>query len=201
MKSSDPSLDASNNCPIPKILAAAKQCYLENGINKTGMAEVSKIAGIARSTLYRYFSTKEEVLAEVIKTEIIDANSVVNTRLVHCIDPAEYIVDGFIIALKEIPQRKLLYSILLSDNDSMAKKVLWNSDVILKFGQDMIQRVIEPALANQQLEDKVSPEILIEWMYRILLSFLTMPSQRIQTDEEIRTVLKALLIPVLFKGR
>ena len=162
---------------------------------------VSKIAGIARSTLYRYFSTKEEVLAEVIKTEIIDANSVVNARLVHCIDPAEYIVDGFIIALKEIPQRKLLYSILLSDNDSMAKKVLWNSDVILKFGQDMIQRVIEPALANQQLEDKVSPEILIEWMYRVLLSFLTMPSLRIQTDEEIRTVLKALLIPVLFKGR
>ena len=165
------------------------------------MAEVSSIAGIARSTLYRYFSTKEEVLAEVIKSEIIDANSVVNARLVQCIDPAEYIIDGFIIALKEIPQRKLLYSILLSDNDSMAKKVLWNSDVILKFGQDMIQRVIEPALANQQLEDKVSPEILIEWIYRILLSFLTMPSQRIQTDEEIRTVLRALLIPVLFKGR
>ena len=44
-----------NKDPIATILSAARQCYLDEGISKTGMREVARAANVARSTLYRYF--------------------------------------------------------------------------------------------------------------------------------------------------
>ena len=49
------------------------------------------------------------------------------------------------------------------------------------------------------LQDSVRPEILVEWVYRLLLSFLTLPSNWIQSDAQLRTTLHALLVPVLLK--
>ena len=40
---------------VAKIVDAARRCYLADGISKTGMREIASAAGIARSTLYRYF--------------------------------------------------------------------------------------------------------------------------------------------------
>ena len=40
---------------VVAILAAARRCYLANGIAATGMKEVAASAELARSTLYRYF--------------------------------------------------------------------------------------------------------------------------------------------------
>ena len=42
-------------------------------------------------------------------------------------------------------------------------------------------------------------EVLIEWVYRILLSFLTLPSNWVKGRSQLRATLHALLIPVLLK--
>ncbi len=51
-------------------------------------------------------------------------------------------------------------------------------------------------LARQAAE---KGEILVEWVYRLLLSFLTLPSNWIGSDDELRATLRALLVPVLLK--
>jgi hypothetical protein len=45
----------------------------------------------------------------------------------------------------------------------------------------------------------VQPQILIEWVYRVLLSFLTLPSNWIENDDQLRATLHALLVPVLLR--
>jgi hypothetical protein len=59
--------------------------------------------------------------------------------------------------------------------------------------------VVRPAQEAGILQDAVGPEILVEWVYRLLLSFLTLPSNWIQSDARLRATLHALLIPVLLK--
>jgi hypothetical protein len=39
----------------------------------------------------------------------------------------------------------------------------------------------------------------VEWVYRLLLSFLTLPSNWVKSDAQLRTTLHALLVPVLLK--
>ncbi len=67
--------------PVATILSAARQCYLAEGISNTGMREVAQAAGMARSTLYRYFPSRDEVLIATIKQEMNAANCTIQGKL------------------------------------------------------------------------------------------------------------------------
>ncbi len=185
--------------PVTTILAAARECYLEDGISQTGMREVAAAAGVARSTLYRYFPSRDDVLVAVIKQEMQAANIAIQDKLARFAEPADVIVEGLLLALREIPRRPLLYAVFASDEDARARRVVWNSELIVDFGEQLMDNVIQPALELGLLQDKVRPEIMVEWVYRVLLSFLTLPSNWSKSEQELRATLHALLVPVFLR--
>lgn len=54
-----------------KILATAEQLIYQNGIHATGMDLLVKTSGVARKTIYRYFTNKDEVAAEALNARDI----------------------------------------------------------------------------------------------------------------------------------
>lgn len=185
--------------PEATILAAARQCYLNDGISQTGMREVASAAGVARSTLYRYYPSRDHVLVAVIKQEMQATNVAIQKKLSRFSEPADVIVEGLLLALREIPRRPLLKSVFVSDEDARARRVVWNSQLIVSFGEELMDSVIQPALDAGLLRGQVRPEMMIEWVYRVLLSFLTLPSNWSKTDKQLRATLHALLVPVLLR--
>ena len=183
--------------PTDNILSAARDCYLKQGIAATGMKEVAEAAGLARSTVYRYFSTRDELLVSTIKVEMEALNHYIREKLKKYPDPADQLVEGLIVAIREIPQRPLLEVVFASADGGRARDVIWRSDVIVRFGEELMNHVVIPARQAGLLQDAVQPEILVEWVYRLLLSFLTLPSNWIKSDRQLRTTLRALLVPVL----
>ena len=187
----------NRNDPRDGILAAAKRCYLSAGISATGMKEVAREAGIARSTLYRYFPGRDDLLVATIKREMEALNQKIRSKMDSLHDPADLVVEGLIVAIKEVPRNPLVRAVFASEEDSRARRVIWSSDVIVDFGEELMEDVIRPAGEAGILQDAVRPEILVEWVYRLLLSFLTLPSNWIKNDRELRATLHALLVPVL----
>jgi AcrR family transcriptional regulator len=185
--------------PEAIILDAARRCYLANGLTATGMKDVAARAGLARSTVYRYFPSRDELLVATIKAEMVQLNTRIRKRLARYPEPADQLVEGLLVAIKEIPRRPLLRAVFASGEDARARDVIWNSDVIVRFGEEMMDHVIQPARDAGLLQDAVRPEILVEWVYRLLLSFLTLRSNWISNDAQLRTTLHALLVPVLLK--
>jgi AcrR family transcriptional regulator len=49
------------------ILAAAEKLFVEKGIEKVNFSDISNECGIMRSTLYRYFRNKDEVLWHIVR--------------------------------------------------------------------------------------------------------------------------------------
>jgi AcrR family transcriptional regulator len=185
--------------PVDIILDAARRCYLEHGISATGMQEVADCAGVARSTVYRYFPGRDDLLVATIKGEMEQLNTRLRKRLAKYPHPADQVVEGMIVAIKEVPRRPLLRAVFASDEDSRARRAIWSSDVIVRFGEELMDHVISPARDAGLLQDAVRPEVLVEWVYRLLLSFLTLPSNWVRTDAQLRATLHALLVPVLLK--
>jgi len=183
--------------PVDAILGAARRCYLDGGFAGTGMKEVAAAAGVARSTVYRYFPGRDELLVATVKREMEALNRQIRGRLADYEDPADQVVEGLIMAIKAIPRRPLLRAVFASEEGSRARRVVWRSDAIVGFGEELMDHVIRPAAASGRLQDAVRPEILVEWVYRLLLSFLTLPSNWIKREDELRTTLHALLVPVL----
>lgn len=186
--------------PVVAILDAARRCYLEDGIAATGMKQVAARAGVARSSVYRYYPGRDELLVAVIKEEMLALNALIRKKLAKYPALADQVVEGLIVAIVEIPKRPLLHAVFASEEDSRARRVIWRSDVIVRFGDELMAHVIGPATAAGQLQDAVRPEVLVEWVYRLLLSFLTLPSNRVRTRAQLRATLHALLVPVLLKS-
>lgn len=185
--------------PVDTIIAAARRCYLASGISATGMQQVADSAGVARSTVYRYFPGRDDLLVATIKGEMEQLNLRIRKKLATYSNPADQVVEGLIVAIKEIPKRPLLRAVFASEEDSRARQAIWSSDVIVDFGEQLMDHVIKPAQQAGLLQDAVRPEVLVEWVYRLLLSFLTLPSNWIKSDAQLRATLHALLVPVLLK--
>jgi AcrR family transcriptional regulator len=190
----------SKTDPTGAILNAARLCYLEQGIAATGMQDVAARAGVARSTLYRYFPGRDDLLIATIKGEMESLNEFIRKKLARKTDLSDQVVEGLILAIREIPRRPLLKVVFASDDGSRARQVIWRSRVIVQFGEELLAHVIGPAVEAGVLQDAVRPEILAEWVYRLLLSFLTLPSNWIRSQRELRATLHALLVPVLLKA-
>lgn len=180
------------------ILQAAKHCYLHYGVEKTGMQDIAKRASIARSTLYRYYATSDELLLALVSAEMRDMNRELAKKLARLAEPGDIIVEGILLALKAIPKHPLLSQVFAGDDGSALRRAVWNSPTIVALGSDMIMTtVLQAAIEHGQLRQTVRSEVLIEWVYRILLSFLSLPSNWIKTDKQLRETLHALLIPVV----
>lgn len=185
--------------PRGDILRAAKRCYVDRGISATGMREVAIAAGVARSTLYRYFPSRDDVLIATIKLEMEVANTRITEQLEEYDQPADFIVEGLILALDYIPGQPLLKAVFASDEDAAARRIIWRSNIIVSFGEELMSSVVRPAQEAKLLRSQVRAEVMVEWVYRVLLSFLTLPSNSIPDKDQLRATLHALLVPVLLR--
>jgi AcrR family transcriptional regulator len=181
------------------ILQAAKQCYLHYGVEKTGMQDIAREAKLARSTIYRYYPTADDLLLALISTEMQVMNRELSKKLARFERPEDVIVEGVVIALKAIPQHPLLSQVFAGDSSSALRQKVWNSPAIVALGTDLMATVMQTSLEQGHLQQAVRSEVLIEWVYRILLSFLSLPSNWVKTDKQLRATLHALLIPVLLQ--
>jgi AcrR family transcriptional regulator len=55
------------------VLSVSSQLFAQRGYYAVGMADIAAAADISRATLYRYFSTKDMILAELTRAAVIEA--------------------------------------------------------------------------------------------------------------------------------
>jgi AcrR family transcriptional regulator len=63
----DSSLANSQTPPRDRILAAASDLFYRNGIRAVGVEAIAEAAGTNKMTLYRHFSSKDELVAEYLR--------------------------------------------------------------------------------------------------------------------------------------
>ena len=72
MDSATDGLTVRSRAKRDQIRAAAQQLFLERGFANTGTNLIAKEAGVSKETLYRYFPSKEELLANCLRHLIAD---------------------------------------------------------------------------------------------------------------------------------
>lgn len=55
-----------------KIVSAARRLFIANGFHATGVAQIAKESGIAVGQIYRDFSSKEAIVAEIVQADCMD---------------------------------------------------------------------------------------------------------------------------------
>ncbi|MGA9610148.1 MAG: helix-turn-helix domain-containing protein [Mycobacterium sp.] len=68
-----PAATEAAGSPIPQdVLSVSSALFAERGYYAIGMEEIAAAAGVSRATLYRYFSTKDTILAELTRRAVVE---------------------------------------------------------------------------------------------------------------------------------
>ena len=71
------------------LLDAARAAFLAQGFARSSVNDIAKDAGVSIATLYKYFSTKEDLFGAVIGRFWVELRSTLDLQKLHTLPPAE----------------------------------------------------------------------------------------------------------------
>jgi AcrR family transcriptional regulator len=179
-----------------KLLDAAMACYRKNGIGGTAMEDVAQQAGVGRATLYRHFANQEALLADVMAHNLAQMQALMSTSIQDCTLPEEFFVETALVIINECYKRGL-NTILFSDStsNSVVSRISFSDPTLTAMGDDLIGPFYQHAKEEGILRDWVTKPLLQEWTSRLMLSFLTNPSPRLNSDRKLRKFFYEAVMP------
>jgi AcrR family transcriptional regulator len=95
-----------------QLLQAAKQLFQLHGFRRVTIDDIAKAIGKARSSLYYYYKTKEEILDAVIAAEISELMSAIAAAVGQAPSTEEKIEAFFLTKLQTILEKRVFFNAL-----------------------------------------------------------------------------------------
>jgi AcrR family transcriptional regulator len=111
-----------------QVLDAAVRCFAEGGFHATGMADVIRESGLSAGSVYRYYKSKDELIAAIITRLLGLLHGRLTEVSARATTPAEVIEGALGVALETFSGAQLDYARLLPQ---VWTEALRNPDVAL----------------------------------------------------------------------
>ena len=180
-----------------QLLDAAESCLARFGLAKTTIEDVAQAAGLSRATVYRQFGSRDALLLAVAARDADRVASEAERYLQRFDDVGSWIVEGILFCLREIPKRPLLGKFLTPQELGTASRLVLTSERMLAIGSEILRPMFEPARSEGLLHRDLELDALIEWVLRILISYLAVPGPPSRTEEDLRQLLRTMLLPAV----
>ena len=182
-----------------RLLEAAEGCLEQFGPQKTSMEDVARAAGMSRATVYRYFENRDALLLGVASRQASALAAEAIAYLSQYSTISDWLVEGLLFTLRELPRRPVFASLVTSLDSRSSGNLLLGSTGLIQIGVHVLGPMFANAKQQGLLRDEIDPEMLIEWLLRMLWTYLNAPSQ-VATDEEgMRKLFRMMLIPAVLK--
>jgi AcrR family transcriptional regulator len=182
-----------------RLLDAAEGCLQQFGPQKTSMEDVARAAGMSRATVYRYFENRDALLLGVASRQASSLAAEAVRYLGQFNTISDWLVEGLLFTLREIPQRPVFASLVTSLDSSAASKLLLGSSGMIQIGVNVLRPMFANAKGQGLLREDVDIDMLIEWLLRVLWTYLNAPSQVATDEDSMRKLFHMMLIPAVLK--
>lgn len=182
-----------------RLLDAAEGCLEQFGPQKTSMEDVARAAGMSRATVYRYFENRDALLLGVASRQASSLAAEAMSYLSQFSTISDWLVEGLLFTLRELPKRPVFASLVTSLDSSASGSLFLGSTGLIQIGVNVMRPVFANAQEQGLLRDDVDPEMLVEWLLRVLWTYLNAPSQVATDEESMRRLFRMMLIPAVLK--
>lgn len=181
-----------------RLLAAARQLFVQRGYHETRPQDIAKAADVAHGTFYSHFHDKREIFMAFASEAQEDLHTFVQDRIPEVETFREYI-NYALTAIQEFAEQNpgLLRSALVDTKvfdptDSTAKVVR------SKFASGFI-KVLQKAKVNEELYDDVDPELMGHAMMGLIQSSAPQAYRMGKSREEFVELLANFLTRAMVK--
>lgn len=181
------------------LLDAVEHCFRQRGIDKTTLADVATEAGVSRQTVYRYFGDRAGLFRQVVLRNIQRLWELIGQQSFCDEDLAARLADVLVYCIGEFPgdrSRELLLQLNALDS-GMAIAL---SDDGLAPAMAVLQPWVTAAEQAGQLRPGIDAMLTAEWLYRLIYSYVSLPSPRLQTRDELHGWLREVAVAGLLQS-
>lgn len=174
------------------ILNAAIECVTRWGLDRFSMADLAKAAKVARSTVYMYYKTRDEVIRAALLQSAYSFGEKLLQFQARFDTPQERLIETIVYAVNALPQEPFLAMISSSALSDMVREHTLTTPEGMNIGTALIAEL----LGRQQTSAEELHE-MSEFIIRFVLSLITMDSPLINNDDDLRGYVARRLLPSL----
>ena len=166
-----------------EILIAAQKLFKQFGLKKTTMDDIARGCGKAKSSLYHYFKSKDEVFDAVIDYELVEVRRMVTSDIQNASDLCEAINTYMISFYKNLINKVNIYRIVKQEV-LVGNNLLDYFKKIVDYEEKFIEKIINDAIKNGAKFDfdEDTKEVLIEML---VVGFMGIVRYSIELDQDI----------------
>ena len=183
-----------------RLLDAAEECFSQFGASKTSIEDVARQAKVSRSTVYRYFEGRNELLAAAYMRE----NAAVFDRVkVLMAEPgtfAERVVRVTVRAINAMRSGRYFPMLFNFDGALLSSQAIIASKLFYEAGCDTMRPFFEEAQTREEVSGGLDLEDFIEWHLRLIFSFAMFDSPTPRDQSSLTHLLETFIAPPLIAG-
>ncbi|WP_051183424.1 TetR/AcrR family transcriptional regulator [Nocardia vinacea] len=175
-----------------RIIDAAMRCIDRHGARKATLSDVAAELGVIRQTVYRHFSSTEDLFAAV---GYAAADGYLDRLLAHLAgitDPADLAVEAIAYTVERVPHDRYLGLLLSTGRPATFSRVAMG-EAAFEACRTVLDRSDVDWAASGYTGDSLTE--MIEYLLRILLSFAVDPMSGSRAGAELRRFLRRWIAP------
>jgi AcrR family transcriptional regulator len=181
-----------------RIVDAAEAAIRRWGLARTRIDDIAAEANCGRTTVYRYFGNRDNVVVEVLLRHGRRYLATLLDHLSTLPDTPEKLVEAVVFAVDIVRKDEQLRWMLQADGPPAHIEGL--ADAFFDLATSTWLQFLrgDPTLAAS-LRPGVDPPLAAEWVLRIMLSYIAVAGRTGSDRRAMRRQLRQLLLPALFK--
>jgi AcrR family transcriptional regulator len=180
-----------------RIVDGAEAAIQRWGVARTRIDDIAAEAHCGRTTIYRYFGNRDNVIVEVVVRQARRLLATLVDRLATLPDTPDKVVEALVLAVDLVRRDQHLSWAFRPDESPSQIEGMAEALHELATSTWTLFLQTDPTLKSA-LRPGVAPSVAAEWMLRIMLSYMAFPGRSGESRQAMRRQLRLLLVPALF---
>lgn len=180
-----------------RLLDAAEACFERFGLRRTTIDDVAREAKVSRSTVYRYFDGRGDLIVAAYMRESQAVNAKVRALMEKPGPFVDRLLKATLRSIESIRSGRYLPLMLTPDGALLASRAVTASTAFNEMSRETMRPYFDRAKADGEIRSDLVLDDLNEWMLRIAFSFAMVDSPRPRSKERISFMLETFLVPAL----
>ncbi|MBF6169912.1 TetR/AcrR family transcriptional regulator [Nocardia blacklockiae] len=182
-----------------RVLDSAYEQFCRMGIQRSTMEDVARRAEVSRITVYRRFATKDALAEQVILREFRRYFDRFLLDIAQARTAADRVVVGFVSSLRTIRGNPLIGGLLAAEPDLLVGSLIGDQGRTVAAVRQFVAGQLRSEQRAGHVSDRVDADLVAELMVRVSASFLAIPSDLVDLDDDaqLAALARQFLVPML----
>lgn len=182
-----------------RIIEAARACFDKIGVNETKMGDIATAAGFSRQTVYKHFSSKEDIINRIGFLEIEKVNKTLRGRVNRNIPFADRLTDAIALSVEISLENPYLRRVI--ENSQLMPRPREGDMSLFLWQRARWSRMLEEAQAQGELASDLDIDHIVEWILFAQLGLLSALDRWLLLSTNTRSFIRRFIVAPLIQSR